>query len=67
MKILDSYKKSDDLCDSFLQGFYYLFYKDGEFPETYIKILDEVTQLCDKEAVDKEKKKYLKKLEVSIK
>jgi hypothetical protein len=67
IKILDSHKKNDDLCDSFLQGFYYLFYKDGDFPETYIKILDEVTAVCDKELTEKEKKKYLKKLEESIK
>lgn len=67
MKILDSYKKNDDLCDSFLQGFYYLFYKDGNFPENYIKILDEVTKVCNDEINNKEKKKYLKKLEESIK
>ena len=67
IKILDSHKKNDDLCDSFLQGFYYLFYKDGNFSEDYIKILDEVTQACDKNLIEKEKKKFLKKLEESIK
>lgn len=67
IKILDSHKKNDDLCDSFLQGFYYLFYKDGDFPENYIKILDELTKISDKELTEKEKKKFLKKLEESIK
>ena len=67
IKILDSHKKNDDLCDSFLQGFYYLFYKEGNFPDNYIKLLDEVTQVCDKIIVEKEKKKFLKKLEESIK
>ena len=65
--ILDSHKKNDDLCDSFLQGFYYLYYKDGNFPENYKKILEKVSEECEKTNIEKEKKKVLKKLEKSIK
>jgi hypothetical protein len=63
-KILNSYKKNDDLCDSFLQGFYYLFYKDSNIPKFYIDLLDEVNTICDKEIIDKEKKKIIKELTV---
>lgn len=65
--ILDSHKKSDDLCDSFLQGFYYLFYKDGNFPENYKNLLEKVSNEYEKTNIEKEKKKVLKKLEKSIK
>jgi len=65
--ILDSHKKNDDLCDSFLQGFYYLFYKDGNFPENYKNILEKVSNECENIKKDKEKKQVLKKLEKSIK
>lgn len=41
-KFLDTYDKQDDLCDSFLQGFMYLFYKDKKIPDKYTKILDAV-------------------------
>jgi len=67
LDILDSFKKSDDLCDSFLQGFYYLFFKDGNFSETFQKLLDQIAEICDKEQINKEKKKFIKKLEMSIK
>lgn len=65
--ILDSHKKNDDLCDSFLQGFYYLFYKDGNFPEKYKNLLEKVSNEYEKNKTDKEKKKVLKELEKSIK
>ncbi len=44
-----------------------LIYTSVFFNENYIKLLDEVTQTCDKIILEKEKKKYLKKLEDSIK
>ena len=64
--ILDSHKKSDDLCDSFLQGFYYLYYKDGNFPDNYKELLLKVSEDIEKTNKEKEKKKFLKKLEKSI-
>ncbi len=64
--ILDSHKKNDDLCDSFLQGFYYLFYKDGNFPDSYKELLLKVSEDMEKNNKEKEKKKFLKKLEKSI-
>jgi len=65
--ILDNHKKNDDLCDSFLQGFYYLFYKDGDFPEQYKKTLETIAQECEKKETEKNKKKFIKDLEKSIK
>jgi len=65
--ILENHKKNDDLCDSFLQGFYYLFYKDGDFPEKYKKTLETVAQECEKIENEKNKKKIIKDLEKSIK
>jgi hypothetical protein len=62
IEILDSHKKSDDLCDSFLQGFYYLFYKDCDFPTEYKKILDIVSEEYEKAVIEKEKKKCIKNL-----
>jgi hypothetical protein len=65
--ILELHKaKSDDLCDSFLQGFYYLFYKDGDFHEDYKKKLDKVSEECEKIIKEKEKKKCLKELGKTI-
>lgn len=67
LTILNSHKKSDDLCDSFLQGFYYLFYKDGNFPNKYKSLLEKTNNEYKKIELEKEKKKMLKKLEISIK
>lgn len=39
MEILDKYKKKDDMCDAFLQGFQYLF---NPVPEKYINMLKNV-------------------------
>lgn len=58
MDILNSYKKKDDLCDSFLQGFYYLFYKDNTMPEKYIKKLE----ILNKELDEENKKKIIKEI-----
>jgi len=41
-KFLDTYDKKDDLCDSFLQGFMYLFYKDKKIPDKYAKVLNTI-------------------------
>ncbi len=65
--ILDSHKKNDDLCDSFLQGFYYLFFKDGNFPDEYKKMLDNISDECKKSEQDKEKKKIISKLKKNTK
>jgi hypothetical protein len=51
-KILDSYKKKDDLCDSFLQGFQYLF---SPVPDFYVAKLKNV-DLANKSNETKTKK-----------
>jgi hypothetical protein len=51
-KILDSYKKKDDMCDSFLQGFQYLF---SPVPEIYTLRLKKVDEI-KKEKEGKEEK-----------
>lgn len=60
--ILDKHSKKDDLCDSFLQGFYYLFYKNNEdnFDVKFKDILDKVSKDIDKNNLEKEKKKIIK-------
>ena len=46
-KTLDKYKKKDDMCDSFLQGFQYLF---APVPQKYMDLLKKVdVQNCKKE------------------
>lgn len=54
-KILDKYKKQDDMCDAFLQGFQYLF---SPMPEAHFKKLSEIGV-----EEDKPKKRTTKKLE----
>lgn len=54
-KLLDTYEKKDDLCDSFLQGFMYLFYKNKKIPDVYTKILDKIIK-PEKIAQNKTKK-----------
>ncbi len=54
LKYLDSMKKNDDLADSFLQGFYYLFYANSTLPDKYMKILD--TLITDENLVKKDTK-----------
>jgi len=64
LNILDKHSKKDDLCDSFLQGFYYLFYKNNEdsFDDKFKKILDNVSKDIDKINLEKEKKKIIKEI-----
>lgn len=40
LQLLQNHKKKDDLCDAFLQGFYYVF-KEG-VPEPYASIIDAI-------------------------
>lgn len=58
-EFLTTHKKQDDLCDSFLQGFYFLFYKDGILPEIYKKKLD-TALVEDKDNVKNKKAKTVK-------
>ncbi len=62
MQFMNGHKKTDDLCDSFLQGFYYLFNRDGNIPVKYVKILDDVNNKLLEKAKLKEKTDAIKKL-----
>jgi len=42
LKILNKFKKKDDMCDAFLQGYHYLFCKD-KIPKKIIKMLKNIT------------------------
>ena len=46
-QFLQKYSKQDDLCDSFLQAFFYLFCKDS-VPEKFKKQLDDVADIIIK-------------------
>lgn len=41
IKFLDNFKKKDDLCDAFLQGFYYLYCTKG-VPEKLFKLVKDI-------------------------
>lgn len=56
-KTLDSHKKKDDLCDSFLQGFQYLFSPVPEIHTLKLKKVDEIR----KEKENKEEKDRVNK------
>ncbi|ARF09342.1 hypothetical protein Catovirus_2_291 [Catovirus CTV1] len=62
---LKNQAKTDDLCDSFLQAFFYLFCKNESMPEKYKNILDNVAKevnTVEKLKSDNKKNKKNKKL-----
>lgn len=67
-KHLETYKKQDDLCDAFLQGFQYLF---SPVPDKYVEKLKEVEKICPKKKKEKkekiEKPKKVKKNQIENK
>lgn len=42
LKYINSESKKDDLADSFLQGFHYLYYKNSRLPDKFKNVLDAI-------------------------
>ncbi len=59
--LLNTYKKKDDMCDSFLQGFQYLF---APVPEKYMKKLQTIDTQNNKKETEKKEKKNKKKINI---
>ncbi len=66
LEFLKKYDKQDDLCDSFLQGFFYLFCKTEEIPDKYKKTLQTVAAELEKKREEIKKKKEDKRKKVGI-
>lgn len=64
LNFINSQEKKDDLCDSFLQAFFYLFCNNQTIPEKYKLILDKISS--EIKTVDQLKKKTSKKNNIII-
>lgn len=60
LEFLTKYEKQDDLCDAFLQGFFYLFCKEA-VPEKYKGTLEKIASDMEKKQLELQKKKDAKK------
>lgn len=60
LEFLLKYEKQDDLCDAFLQGFFYLFCKET-VPEKYKGTLQKIASEMEKKQEELQKKKDAKK------